>query len=176
MEPWLQLALGIVATILVSALGGDRIGQRIRQRRRDRCTLLIGVDKNRRDVELRYVRPKENNLVWGTEKTGSLVTNGVVQPGEESSFTLSGSGRAYLVDRATLRTMRISSRAGEMETAPEDGWQVGMYAAGVHERNVARPSGGTWLDTLAGYTPILVIVLGVVMIGGFIALSRGTHG
>lgn len=147
------------------------MGDTLRKRRLAGRTLIIGVDKSRGDIELRYVKPKANTLVWGTEKNGSVTHDGVVKPGEGSSLTVGGSGRAFIVNRQTLQTLRFSKEADEIETAPEDGWQVGMYAVGVHERNIARPSGGSWLDTLAGYTPILVIVLGVVVVAGFVVLS-----
>lgn len=174
MTPLMQVVLGALAIILVSGLAGDRIGQRLRRRYRERRTLLIGIDARRNDVQLRYVKPsKKNDLVWGQEKNGTVVSDGVVQPGEGSSMTIDGSGRAYFVNRDTLRTLKVSAAGDGLETAPEDGWQVGMYAVGMHERRVAQPSGGTWLDVLAGYTPILVIVLGVVVVIGFAMLYGG---
>ncbi len=166
------LGLAICVPILFILLGVG-IGERVRRAKQAARTLLIGIDNSRGDVELRWVKVKDNKLVWGTEKGRNVTHDGIVQPGDGSSFTLNSQGRAFVVNRQTLRTFKISTGKDELETAPEDGWQVGMYAVGVHERNIARPSGGTWLDTLAGYTPILVIVLGVVMIVGFAMLKGG---
>jgi hypothetical protein len=150
---------------------------RLQERRRfSSGTVLIGIDPKRLDIEIRSVRPKNNEIVWGTEKTGSLVTKGVVNPGLGAPMTINGSGRALLVNRETLGTMRVSEGGGEIEPCPEDGWARGMHSAGIHERNVARPTGGSWLDTLAQYTPILVIGVGIVLIVGIIALSGKFHG
>lgn len=168
----LVLGLAIFAPVLFIILGWA-IGQRVRRSQEASRTLLIGIDNSRGDVELRWVKVKDNRLVWGTEKGRNVTHDGIVQPGDGSSFTLNGAGRAFVVNRQTLRTFKISTGKDELETAPEDGWQVGMYAVGVHERNIARPSGGTWLDTLAGYTPILVIVIGVVMVIGLAMLKGG---
>jgi len=94
---------------------------------------------------------------------------------EKTSLTLNSVGRAFIVDRDTLQTMRVSAKGSEIETAPEDGWQVGMYAAGVHERNIARPPGGSWLEELARYTPLIVIVVGVILVGAIAAVAAKVH-
>lgn len=170
MNPLILAGIGVAIEVLVALLGW-KIGDTIRLRRLAGKTLLIGVDKSRDDIELRYVKPKGNTLTWGSEKNGNMVYDGVVKPGEGSALTIGGSGRAFVINRQTLQTMRFSREADEIETAPEDGWQVGMYAVGVHERNIARPTGGSWLDTLASYTPIILIVLGVITIAGFAILG-----
>lgn len=168
----LIVGLSLLVPLLFILLGVG-IGERVRRMRQGSRTLLIGIDNARADVELRWVKVKDNKTVWGIEKGANVTHDGIVQPGDGSAFTVNGAGRAFLVNRQTLRTFKVSTSKDELETAPEDGWQVGMYAVGVHERNIARPSGGTWLDTLAGYTPILVIVLGVVMVVGFAMLKGG---
>lgn len=161
---------GVVFQVFVGLLGW-RIGETIRRRRQGKRTLLIGIDKPRGDVELRWALPKGGMLKWGTEKEGGMVHDGVVMPGQGSSFTINGAGRAFFVDRRTLTTMRVGKDSDALEAAPEDGWQVGMYALGIHERNIAKVGGGSWLDTLAGYTPIILLALCIITVGGFAIMS-----
>lgn len=170
LNPLIIAGIALLCIFLVAFLGW-LTGESLRKRSQNGKTLLIGVDKQRGDIELRYVATKNNQLVWGTEKNGSTQHDGTVMPGEGSSMTLHGTGRCFVVNRRTLQTMRFANDGDLVEAAPEDGWQVGMYAVGVHERNIARPAGGTWLDTLAAYTPVILIVVGVVTVIGFVVLG-----
>lgn len=216
MNTLLILAVPAVALIIIFMLGWVGAVRTQRKRTLGR-TLLIGIDRQRGDLELRWVKPTNNRLVWGTEKKrmGTQPFEGIVTPGHASAqtiveepqtspfraftqrlanllreqagierrvevqggteFTLNSTGRAFLVDRNTLQTMRVSAKGNEIETAPEDGWQVGMYAAGVHERNIAKPPGGSWLEELARYTPLIVIVVGVVLVGAIAAVAAKVH-
>jgi len=174
-NPLASVGLVLAALFLLLALGW-RLNTLWYRAYRAKRTLVLGIDKQRGDLELRYVKPKNNQLVWGTVKEAGVEHDGVIIPGGPgAAFTLNGSGRAVIINRRTLTTLRVSNDRDELEGAPEDGWQVGMYAVGVHERNIARPSGGTWLDTLASYTPILVIVLGIVMVLGFAFIAAKFH-
>lgn len=203
------LVLPIAACVVIFLLGWVAAVKRQRRRLAGR-TLLFGIDRKRGDVEMRYVKPVGNRLVWGVEKkrAGVLPFEGVVTPGEgtaldivqperptswkhrlaewllgypvqpnyvdvqdKTGLSLNSVGRAFIVDRDTLQTMRVSAKGSEIETAPEDGWQVGMYAAAVHERNIARPPGGSWLEELARYTPLIVIVVGVILVGAIAAVA-----
>ena len=206
------LILPVVACIVIFFLGWTVAIRRQRRRLAGR-TLLAGIDRKRGDMEIRYVKPVGNRLVWGVEKkrAGVLPFEGVVTPGDDAglnlverappalrqriaewllgyaveersvdvqgktALTLNSVGRAFIVDRDTLQTMRVSAKGSEIETAPEDGWQVGMYAAGVHERNIARPPGGSWLEELARYTWLIVIVVGVILVASIAALAAKVH-
>lgn len=175
MDPATMIVLLAMAVPLgFGALGF--VGGRMHERRRFASgTLLVGIDRQRQDIELRVSPAKNNKILWGTEKAGGKVVELPVVPGEGSQFTVNGAGRGFIVNRKTLSTMRLSPTAEALDDTPEDAYQRAMYALGEHEKAIARQGEGNWLNKLAEYTPILVIGVGLVLIVGIIALSGKFH-
>jgi hypothetical protein len=160
------LLAGLMLGFMMGGAGGFALSKALVARRKRGAALLVGVDPELGTVETRWVKPsKGGNLYWqrGEEKAPIIV-------GEGTQYSTTDEGRrAFLVNTRNLQTYRATPAA--LDVAADDGYNLHLYSLGIHERNVARSAGLSWLDNLVRYTPILVFGVIIILLGGFAVLA-----
>lgn len=145
------------------------------ERKRRGKDLVIALDRKRRDLKPMWVKPTSDGQLMMRGSEGQDVP---VPVDADTSWTVEGQGRGWIIDADTKMCMRDKRGSGEEPVIepPETTETLMEWARGIHTRNVTRGEPEGWLGALAPHMPlmvlmILILVVGLLGIVGFSAMG-----